>query len=155
MIQIPDSKHSKHRKINTFPLFIYLALHPISPCQGEGRGFESRLAHNKKRVHPIGWTFFFILSGTRFKLNQTKTSKEAEWRLKCRDSGSSKGFVECLLQRWGVAGEGLLSRPRMSPLRFCPRRAEVHRTSCTVSRLRNTLKISAFFFCSPQHKSHQ
>ncbi len=24
----------------------------VSPCQGEGRGFESRLALNKKRVHP-------------------------------------------------------------------------------------------------------
>ena len=68
----------------------------VSPCQGEGRGFESRLALKREQVHPIGWTCSLLCTGPdsyshRVNLGRTR------WRLTRRHSCSSRGFLRSIM----------------------------------------------------------
>ena len=50
--EIPKTQHNMHEWLSG----------GASPCQGEGRGFESRLVLNNKEVHPVGWTFLLFIT---------------------------------------------------------------------------------------------
>ena len=96
-----------------------------SPCQGEGREFESRLVLTIKQVHPTGWTCLFSCSRSdsyshKLKLGRTRIEAHTPrflfflWLCVSKDTART-------------------SRVRMSPLRSGPRKTEVHWTSCAVS----------------------
>ena len=67
----------------------------VSPCQGEGRGFESRLALKIKQVHPTGWTCFIFMFWTRFVLSQSEPWKN-------KNGGPHADFLVLPVALWSV-----------------------------------------------------
>ena len=64
----------------------------VSPCQGEGRGFESRLALNMKRGPSFRWTSFHIPCLNRIRTLTNRALEEKGRRLSRRRSFSSRVF---------------------------------------------------------------
>ncbi len=118
----------------------------VSPCQGEGRGFESRLAlNNKEGIFDRRFLLCYSVSRSdsySHRVNLGRMRMEAH-------TPTFTFFLWLCGVHFTEQRHCEESRVRMSPLRSGPCRTEVHWTSCTVSRLKRKglmRSIGSFLF---------
>ncbi len=120
MISNVSGRHNRHNNLCASG-----SVGGARPCQGRGRGFESRLAlsFNKKDIR---WMFFFVKSSPAGPGRSRSTLRSGRRR-------ADVHWTSCFFAPLRSLPNSV-HRTLASSLRFGRRRTDVHWTSCAVSR---------------------
>ena len=121
MISNVSGRHNRHNNLCASG-----SVGGARPCQGRGRGFESRLAlsFNKKDIR---WMSFFVKSSPAGPGRSRSTLRSGRRR-------ADVHWTSCAVSRSGKRDTSHDVSLFFEFLRFGRRRTDVHWTSCAVSR---------------------